>query len=245
MAAEVMMSLGDYLFSLDTAAYQKLQRSSSYKWAAQDRFGQGQALQYVGWENETMSLDGIIYPEFRGGHVQLDEMRAMAKKGIPLTLVTGTGFVLGEWCITDIEEVQSNFFGPGVAQRIDFKMGLKRYDGEDRPQSDFAGGTGNGPFVPGETPTEDWGGVYDPGPLPGEVQPKRTVAETYISRAGDTLAALAQRYYGSLNGRVVERLYEKNPGLASVGAVIPGGVKVELPPLPTEAAKEQFVRLWS
>jgi len=34
---ETMMALGDYRFSVDTAAYQELKRSQAYRWQPQER----------------------------------------------------------------------------------------------------------------------------------------------------------------------------------------------------------------
>jgi len=43
-----MLQLGSFQFSIQSTAYQTLQRSIEYRWPAQDRFGKEPALQYVG-----------------------------------------------------------------------------------------------------------------------------------------------------------------------------------------------------
>lgn len=42
--AEVMMQLGFLQFSLDNAAYQRLNRSTEYRWGRQPRIGSNDAL---------------------------------------------------------------------------------------------------------------------------------------------------------------------------------------------------------
>ena len=39
MATRIMMALGSYRFSMDTAAYQEFRRQTSYRWTEQDRVG--------------------------------------------------------------------------------------------------------------------------------------------------------------------------------------------------------------
>nr|VFJ68699.1 MAG: hypothetical protein BECKDK2373B_GA0170837_12202 [Candidatus Kentron sp. DK] len=125
-----MMALGEYRFSIDTAAYRSLVRASEYRWRAQTRVGREPAQQYLGPGSESISLDGVIYPSFRGGTGQLEAMRAEASKGEALVLVAGTGHVLGRWCILSIEESQDTFLKNGVPRKVAFRLQLTRY-GED------------------------------------------------------------------------------------------------------------------
>ncbi len=126
----IMMGLGWYQFGIDKAAYKQLSRSTEYRWQGQDRIGRQPAQQYIGPGRETITLNGTIYPFYKGGLGQLESMRALAGRGAPLILVDGLGVIWGKWVITRIEETQSNFFGDGVPQKVGFKMDLARY-GED------------------------------------------------------------------------------------------------------------------
>lgn len=127
--ADVMLQLGFYQFSLDDAAYQRLGRSTEYRWARQARIGTNDALQFTGLGPDTIDLEGVIYPYFRGGIGQLDDMRLQASLGVPMPLVAGTGRFLGVWCIERVTEGQTVFARQGVPQRMDFTMKLGRYDG--------------------------------------------------------------------------------------------------------------------
>ncbi len=69
-------------------------------------------------------------------------------------------------------------------------------------------------------------------------------AASYLSEQGDTVDYIAWRYYGRLDDRVVERVYEANSGLADLGPVLPDGTKVKLPRIPEPETREG-VRLWS
>lgn len=127
LAAPVMMQLGAFQFGINTAAYQGLSRSDEWRWPDQERVGQAPALQYTGPGATTITLDGILYPEWRGGLGQLDAMRAEAGKGKPLVLVDGRGQALGMWVIERVDESQSIFAAGGVARRVEFTLQLKRF----------------------------------------------------------------------------------------------------------------------
>ena len=129
-----MMALGNFRFSIDTAAYGKLRRTTAYRWEAQMRMGREPALQFAGLGEETIDLAGTIRPEFRGGLGQLDSMRASAGQGGPLLLSSGRGDILGFWVIRKVTETQSTFLPGGAPLRVDFSLSLGRY-GEDAAEA--------------------------------------------------------------------------------------------------------------
>lgn len=126
--SDVMMRLGSYSFGINTAAYQQLTRTTEYRWPGQERMGQRNALQYTGSGAETISLAGVVYPQYRSGLGQLDAMRTEAGEGKPLMLVDGRGRIHGRWVIERIEETQDAFFIAGAPKRQRFTMQLRKYD---------------------------------------------------------------------------------------------------------------------
>jgi phage tail protein X len=65
----------------------------------------------------------------------------------------------------------------------------------------------------------------------------------YTTREGDTVDAIAWRFYGATDNRVTEAVLEYNPGLADYGAELPAGIHVTLPDVETPA-KTRGVKLW-
>ena len=53
---------------------------------------------------------------------------------------------------------------------------------------------------------------------------------------GDYVDAICWRWYGTTAGRIVEQVYEANPGLAARGLRLPAGVPIELPVIEAPAA---------
>lgn len=122
-----MMKLGDFTFTLNTAAYQNYSHSSSYNWPEQARIGNSPVLQFTGTGVTSLSLSGVIFPYFRGGLEQVEDMRRLAGSGKPLLLISGTGTMKGYWCITSVKEKSSEFRASGLPRKIEFTMDLKYY----------------------------------------------------------------------------------------------------------------------
>ena len=131
MTNNVMMALGDFRFSVSTAAYDELNRTHNYRWQSQDRIGRSPGQQFMGEGIQTLDLSGTIYPHYSGGIEQVNQMHSMAGQGKPLILVDGTGKVWGKFVITRVQETQSRFLNNGQALHQDFRLSLVFY-GEDQ-----------------------------------------------------------------------------------------------------------------
>jgi phage protein U len=142
--AETLLTLGAYQFSMENAAHDNLKRSKTYRWVQQQRLTREPASQFVGEGAETISLSGKIYPHFRGGLGQIDEMRAEADKGEALTLVDGQGTNLGQWVIKSISDTQKSYTGPGIPRCIDFSVSLMSYGADTSTGNSGGGGSGTG-----------------------------------------------------------------------------------------------------
>lgn len=67
--------------------------------------------------------------------------------------------------------------------------------------------------------------------------------ETARAVQGDTVDAIAWRYYGRTAG-VVEQILQANPGLADQGPVLANGTLVTLPTAPATPENTQGLNLW-
>lgn len=142
--AEVMMTLGSFQFSIDTAAYQSLKRETSWRWQKQERIGRDAANQYVGPGNDKVTMQGVIYPHYRGGIGQLNAMRDVADQGEELRLVDGEGFVLGSYVIVRITENQAVFAARGIPKKQEFTIELALYGEDGAPAGGGSSGGGTG-----------------------------------------------------------------------------------------------------
>lgn len=122
-----MLALGDFRFSIDTAAYHSLSRTTSYKWPSQDRLWNDSTIQYTGRSNDDITLTADILPEFRGGYNQVEKLRLIAQEGKPLPLNDGNGRYMGKWCIVDIKNTDSEFSSFGEPRVMELTMTLRKY----------------------------------------------------------------------------------------------------------------------
>lgn len=127
LGATIMMQLGSFQFSVNTAAYQELKRRSEYRWPKQDLYGRRPGRQFTGPGDESMTITGTIFTEYRGGLGQIEQMRAQAGRGQPLLLVNGYGGLMGRWVIESIEEGQKVFAAFGRPRKQDFALQLARF----------------------------------------------------------------------------------------------------------------------
>lgn len=132
LGVNMMMILGNYRFSIDSAAYQTFARSSEYRWEELKRIGKESAMQFLGIGTDTITLEGTIYPQYRGGIGQIEHMRSEAGQGIPLMLISGNGTAFGRWCIVSVTEHQETFLKDGSPRKLTFSITLKKYGEENQ-----------------------------------------------------------------------------------------------------------------
>lgn len=124
-----MLMLGSFKFQLNVAVFQEMRRSTQYKWASQERFGQLAARQFVAPGDDTITLPGVIYPSWRGSGAAMENLRTLAARGQPLLLIDAQGSIYGRWVITGVEETRSVFAAFAQPRKIEFSVTLERFDG--------------------------------------------------------------------------------------------------------------------
>lgn len=129
--APTLLMLGGFKFSLNTAAFQEMQRSTSYRWPAQERVGQLDALQFTGPGDDRITLPGTVYPDFRGGQGQVQALRSIAALGKPVRLISASGEMMGAWVIESVEETASGFKVDGKPRRQDFTVSIRKFSDAD------------------------------------------------------------------------------------------------------------------
>jgi len=135
-----LFQLGDFQFTLANGAPQTLERVADYRWEVQERLLREPSAQFLGPGEQTITLDGILYPGFSGSQSTIQQLRDVAVKGAPLMLTDGLGRVHGKWALRRVREGQGTFMSNGAARAITFSLELTRY-GEDNPGAAAAPGS--------------------------------------------------------------------------------------------------------
>ncbi|QAU22896.1 phage tail protein [Dyella sp. M7H15-1] len=122
----VLMMLGGFKFSIATAVYSELSRHTQFRWPKMERYGRLATRQYTGPDEDSVTLPGVLFPDWRGGHGQLDDLRVLAAKGEPLQWIDSFGRVLGWWVIEGIEEKQALHKQDGTPRKVEFTLSITR-----------------------------------------------------------------------------------------------------------------------
>jgi hypothetical protein len=226
MSERVMLALGEFRFEIETAAYQKLSLNQSWRWPEQARINRDPALQFVGRNTDEISLDGVIYPGFKGGLEQVEAMRDLADKGKPQPLVDGLGRVWGPWVITDISDTRSVLTDNGQPRKIDFSLKLKAYGEDEKSRGtlkritrqerstlmglggDRTMGGGDVDIAAAESQLDTLDAVaaalpeITPAMTPTELQAAASAAHAVASGVAQVLAGAAQIITGAINGAI-------------------------------------------
>lgn len=132
----MLASLGLFVFETAATAFESLDRSSAYRYGTGNAVGTRPHMQYIGQDNDSISLSGTLYPSLTDGILSLDKLRDMAATGKSYALMNGNGYYYGMCHITDIKETQTHLLQDGTARKISFSVSLKLAD--DSQRSDVA-----------------------------------------------------------------------------------------------------------
>ncbi|WP_029046568.1 phage tail protein [Cupriavidus sp. amp6] len=126
----MMMALGQFVFSLDTAPYQDFQQQIGWRHPANSRTGRRPARQFLGPDDETITLAGVLAPELTGGDDSIEDLRKLGDSGEAYVLIEGTGRNYGLFVVENLQVTRTYFFQDGKARRIEFTVKLTRVDDE-------------------------------------------------------------------------------------------------------------------
>lgn len=124
----MMFALGMFVFELRTVPFQELERVSKWRFASNNRLGRRPRRQFLGADDDTITLKGELRPEITGGSLSLEALRVMAATGKSWTLIAGNGRIYGLFLIDSITEGNSDILKDGTPRKITFSITLNRSD---------------------------------------------------------------------------------------------------------------------
>lgn len=134
-----LMTLGMFVFSMDSALYDTLTRSREWRHATAERFGARAAAQFVGPGADNIGLSGRIVPEIGGRYSALETLADMAATGDSYPLIDGLGRILGHYRIVRLDEDHGVIMAGGIPRNISFRLDLERSDDAGDGQGSIAG----------------------------------------------------------------------------------------------------------
>jgi uncharacterized protein len=124
-----LMTLGLFIFGMDTIPYQDLQRRMSWRHEESDRFGLRPAAQFAGPGEDIVTIGALIVPEVAGDYGAISRLIEMANTGDNWPLMDGLGRVLGHYRIEAIDTGHVGIMAGGLPRGQNFTMDLRRVDG--------------------------------------------------------------------------------------------------------------------
>lgn len=129
-----MMALGIHVFGMSLTNFQSLKNNLAIRWPANKPVGAAPIYQFLGRDDQQVTLSGLIFPEWVAGYQGLAALREAAAAGGVHSLASALGDVFGNWIISGVESDESAFNRSGTPRKVEFSLSLYR------AQSRFAGG---------------------------------------------------------------------------------------------------------
>lgn len=126
MAGPVTMALGPFLFRAHGFGYNGVSLALDTKWAEIETVGRLNEMQWTGPRSETVTINGVLFPNEFGGAGTLEGVKLAAKNGVPLMLVSLGGAIFGRHAIQNITEDRTIHNRFGSAARNAYSIELKR-----------------------------------------------------------------------------------------------------------------------
>ena len=125
----VLMSLGGFKFEVGKTSYDKISKNTEYRWNELKTIGGRSYLQFMGENNEQMSLSGVIYPQYsrKQGIDAYSNLKSRASRGKPQILVDARGISHGRWVVEGLSVDESLFDLNNTPKKIEFSITLKRF----------------------------------------------------------------------------------------------------------------------
>lgn len=121
-----LVYLGEFVFATSADTLITLDRTSEARLAPQDVLGLRPPVRWGGPSAQSVTLAGVILPEYQGGLGQIEAMHAAVEDGTDRALVTAYGVYFGMYQIKKVHEKRSHLAFAGIPRKIDFSLDLLR-----------------------------------------------------------------------------------------------------------------------
>ena len=130
----MQMQIGRARFEAQGVEYQDLRRRRTRRWTARDRRGRHPAIEDLGPDADTLSLDGVVWIERLTQLSALDDLveegglnGATEARGLPLFAGGGNGSsgeFLGYWVVRALEVREGKLRFDSIPTRLEFHIEL-------------------------------------------------------------------------------------------------------------------------
>ncbi len=125
----VLMAWGPFNFEVGAAAYEELAHSAAARWEKHAIIGRRPAAQYLGPDEESVTLRGTIYPTATGSGsaTTIGALLTAAQGSTTYTLMSADGTIVDVYRLERARAVSSEIM-PGGAQKIVYDLDFHVHD---------------------------------------------------------------------------------------------------------------------
>lgn len=128
-----LLALGPHIFEILPLNYQRLEKETVAEWASVPRFGTTSARQFTGLGDDSMRIDGLLFPHEFGGRAEFEAIRATQAAGVPV-MMAGMGAatavrIFGLVVILAVSDEQTHIGPDGQGRVLSFSIDLAPYGG--------------------------------------------------------------------------------------------------------------------
>jgi phage protein U len=125
-SSQHLLTLGLFVFGMDTAAYDKLRHQVEWRHGKSERHQARDASQFLGPGEEAIEISGVLVPEIAGSYAAFERIVEMGDTGEDQPLLDGTGKVFGHFRIVRFEREHLTVMGGGLPRAVGFTLQLER-----------------------------------------------------------------------------------------------------------------------
>jgi len=130
--SDVLMGWGQFRFTVGGNAFERLRERVGGRWEKHPIIGRRPAGQYLGPDDESITLIGTIYPiEGIGDAGTVQAMFQAARSGLVSILAAADGTIMGPYRLERAERIATDHLPSGAAQKQVYELEFGAHDDGD------------------------------------------------------------------------------------------------------------------
>jgi phage protein U len=123
----MLLSIGPVIFDQVVNATD-YERTTAQDFARKDVISARKGFEDVGPGDDTLTINGAVFPDHLGGRSAPALLRAMADQRTPQLILWGDGSVAGWWLVTETREKGTYLAADGHARMVEMTVTCQRCD---------------------------------------------------------------------------------------------------------------------
>lgn len=125
----ILMGWGAFRFEVGQTCFERIRERAGGRWEKHDIIGRRPAGQYLGPDDEIVTLEGVIFPiDGVGSEGTVRGLMAAARSGQVSVLGAADGAIIGSYRLERAERIMTDHLPTGQAQKIAYELEFHAHD---------------------------------------------------------------------------------------------------------------------